>query len=271
MKKLFFAVLILGMIFSNASIYCFAEGNLIKNASFEQASGDLPDGWEKWMYVPDGSTIKVENGQGHDGNKFISIESKADNDARLKQAVPVKENGIYKLSCWAKTENVGDQRTGAMMSILDSTFTTKDLKGSNDSWQLLEMYARIGSGVSSIEVTVGLGGYGNMNTGKAFFDDLKVEEVSNAPEGIAVAEIGNSASSGDQSGSSDEKASGSKSLIIVLLVIAAAIIGGIAYFIFARRSRNVNEDEESVNDDGDDDDDEYVDDEQDDDSYTEDD
>lgn len=268
MRKMFFAILILGMIVSAASICCFAEGNLLKNASFEQAGADMPDGWEKWMYVPDGSTIKVENGQGHDGSKFIIIDNKKDNDARVKQAVTVKENSIYKLSCWAKTEKVEERNTGANMSVFDYTHSTKDLKGSNNEWQLLEMYVKIGAGVSSIDVCVGLGGYGNMNIGKAYFDDLKVEEVSKAPEGILLADISKKTSDGNgSSGASGEKKSGS--LVIVLLVVAAALIGGAVYFIFARKQRNADNGEESEKDgyeEGEYEEDEEV--EEDDDSYT---
>jgi hypothetical protein len=207
-------------------------------------SGDKPDGWEKWMYVPGASTINVENGEGHNGSKFISIESNEENDARLKQAVPVKENATYKLSCWAKTENVGQQKTGAIISIMDFVNSSRDLKGTNDKWQQLVMYARIGSGINSIEVSVGLGGYGNMNTGKAYFDDLAVEEITTVPDGVQVAQIDKQPQNNTQPGGS-EKSSGSNSIVIILSVAAVAVIGGIAYFIFARRPKKEDDGEES--------------------------
>ncbi len=266
MKKFVLLTAIIGVLFSYTQSFCFAEGNLLKNPSFEQAVGTNPDGWETWMYVSQGATMTVENGQGHTGSKFVSITNNAENDARFKQAIPVKANSIYKLSCWAKTENVGKDKTGAIISIDGFVDSSKDLKGTNSDWQYLEMYAKIGNGISSIGVTVGLGGYGNMNKGKAYFDDISVEEVSKAPDGATVAQIEKLQPASDQSaGGSD---SGSNSFVIVLLIAAVAIIGGIAYFIFTARKSKEDKDygydkaeEEEYEDNGQDDqDDEYLDD-----------
>lgn len=263
MRKLILTIVMLGIVISSASVYCFAEGNLLKNPSFEQVSGTKPEGWDIWMYNAGGSVVTVENGQGHTGSKFVSITSDKENDARYKQTIPVKENSIYKLSCWAKTENVGTQKSGAFISILNYVDCSKDLKATNDKWTYLEMYARIGAGISTIDVTVSLGGHGNMNTGKAYFDDISVEEVNKVPDGVSVAQI---AGSQTQDSQPSDKSSNDNTVFIVLLIVIVLIIGAAAYLIFSGRKRKGGTGEES--DDSGYDDDEYE--EDDDDSYLED-
>jgi hypothetical protein len=266
MRKLILTIVMLGIVISSASVYSFAEGNLLKNPSFEQVSGTKPEGWDTWMYVAGGSTVTVETGEGHTGSKFVSITSEKENDARYKQTIPVKENAIYKLSCWAKTENVGTQKSGAFISILNYVDCSKDLKATNDQWTYLEMYAKIGAGIKTIDVTVGLGGHGNMNTGKAFFDDVSVEEVSEVPNGVTIAQI---VSKETQNSQQADKGSSSGSLFIVLLILIVVIIGAVAYFIFSSRKHRKEIDEETDNNDYDGD--EYEEDEEgDDDSYLED-
>jgi len=241
MKKLTVAILMIILTF--CTTYSYAEGKLLKNPSFEEGSGEKPDGWDTWAYNS-GSVFKVEEGTGHEGKKFVSITNDNDNDARYKQTVAVKENTTYKLSCWVKTENVGSERTGAIISLLDYVYTSKDFKGTNNEWQYAEMFFRPGSGVDSVVVTVGLGGYGNMNTGKAYFDDLSLEEVTNVPDGVTVAPIEKiSHNENAASGSNESK---STSTIIIIVLVAILVIGLIVYIVFvsSRSGKNKNNDDQ---------------------------
>jgi len=250
MKKLTVLILMIILTFSTASVY--GEGNLLKNSSFEEVNGENPDGWETWGYNS-GSVFKVEEGAGHEGKKFVSITSENDNDARYKQTVAVKENTTYKLSCWVKTENVGSERTGAIISLLDYVYTSKDFKGTNNEWQYAEMYFKPGSGIDSVVVTVGLGGYGNMNKGKAYFDDLSLEEVTNVPDGATVAPIEKSSPNENASDSNESK---STSTIIIIIIVALLVIGLIVYIVFvnSRSGKNKNTDDQDDYYDSDDDD-----------------
>lgn len=228
MKKLVVAIISIILTFSAVSVY--AEGNLLKNPSFEEANGENPTGWETWGYNS-GSVFKLEDGVGHDGKKFVSITSENENDARYKQTVAVKENTTYKLSCWAKTENVGAERTGAIISLLDYVFSSKDLKGTNNEWQYTEMYFKPGAGINTVVVTVSLGGHGNMNKGKAYFDDLSLEEVTNVPKGVNVAPI--EKSKHEEKPASDAKKSNSMGTIIVVIIVALIVVGLVIYIVFA--------------------------------------
>lgn len=228
MKKLVVAIISIILTFSAVSVY--AEGNLLNNPSFEEVTGESPTGWETWGYNS-GSVFKIEDGVGHDGKKFVSITSENENDARYKQTVAVKENTTYKLSCWVKTENVGTERTGAIISLLDYVFSSKDLKGTNNEWQYTEMYFKPGAGISSVVVTVSLGGHGNMNKGKAYFDDLSLEEVTNVPNGVSVVPIEKSKPA--ENPASDAKKSNSMGTIIIVIIVALIVVGLIIYIVFA--------------------------------------
>lgn len=227
MKKLVVTFIMIIMTFS--AVYSYAEGNLLMNPSFEEVTGENPTGWEPWGYNG-GSVFKVEEGEGHNGKKFVSITSESENDARYKQTVAVKENTTYKLSCWVKTDNVGTDRTGAIISLLDYVYSSKDLKGTNDKWEYTEMYFKPAKGVSTVVVTISLGGHGNMNKGKAYFDDLSMEEVANVPDGVSVAPIEGKAPA-ENTASGSEKATG-MSTVIIIIIVAVIVIGLIVYIIF---------------------------------------
>ena len=188
-SRLFLAVLTL-LLFSASGI--FAAVNLVKNPSFEDGTGAMPTEWQSGAYIekPGVTDFKWESNNAHSGKKYVTITNNSENDARFKQDVPVKENAFYKLSCWTKTKNVGAQNKGANISIEGKLETSPDIKGTNGKWESTELYAKTGQGVTLIRVMVGIGSYGSMNTGKASFDDVAVEEVSAIPDGAVVATIG---------------------------------------------------------------------------------
>ena len=62
-------------------------------------------------------------------------------------------------------------------------------RGSNGKWKPVELYARTGEDVISFNLMLNLGGYASLNTGKAFFDEIVVEEVENVPRGAHVVSI----------------------------------------------------------------------------------
>jgi dolichyl-phosphate-mannose-protein mannosyltransferase len=220
-----------------------AETNLVKNPSFEEFSGSLVINWNFDPYMKDPSYSKstIESGNAHTGNSFVTIENMKTNDARFKQSIVVKKNTTYKLSCWAKTENVGISQNGkgACISIDNKLETSNDLKGTNSEWQLLEMYVATFSQESFI-VTVGIGGYGSDNIGKASFDDVKVEEVTSVPSGAVLASLGEEPSSSNNVQSTTEQSkveqipevTGPGNIFWVILILGIVVlIGGIIYYL----------------------------------------
>jgi dolichyl-phosphate-mannose-protein mannosyltransferase len=233
-------VLIIGMFLllgiGMFSYISFGSVNLVKNSSFEEVTNLKANDWQPavWNKKVGVSELKIKLGFAHTGNKSLNIINKSINDARLKQTVKVKANTIYRLSCWIKTENVGEHNKGANISIEGELKSSKDIRGTNSKWEYSEMYAKTSNETSELNVTVGLGGYSSVNTGTAYFDDVIVEEVGSIPPGAVVSYLVND----KQKSTSDSESTSSnyKSLLIILAIAAAfVILGSIIYYLYTNK------------------------------------
>lgn len=160
----------------------FAEGvNLATNPGFEENEGSEPYFWTKGSWQDSGK-FSLDNTQFHSGKVSAVIVNDVESDSRYKQEIKVKPDKYYKITCWVKTENVGEATKGANISVDGLTGTSNDVKGTTSDWVQLELYGVTGGNQESFILTLGLGGYSNTNTGKAWFDDVTVEELKGAPE-----------------------------------------------------------------------------------------
>jgi dolichyl-phosphate-mannose-protein mannosyltransferase len=185
-----FFVMVLALMIMPVSPLFAAENN-VKNPSFENGSGGMPSDWQTKGYItnPGVTDFRQEAGLAHSGKSYVTIVNNTENDAKFSQDVPVMENRMYKISCWIKTENVGTKNKGANIGIEGKMETSPEIKGTNGKWEYVEMYAKVGQAINSIRIIAGIGGYGSMNTGKASFDDVAVEEVTAMPEGAVVSSV----------------------------------------------------------------------------------
>jgi len=246
-KNLFYVILVLFLFNSKA----YAATNLIENGSFENSNNNELTNWTSnaWNKEANGSEFKTESASAKDGTKFVTIKNNINNDARYAQKITVKENKIYKLSCYIKTENISKEGAGACISIEGQLEASKALNGINNDWQEEEMYVKTGSGVNSVTVTVGVGGYGSLSTGKAYFDNVVVEEVNSIPENAIVSELkldknenksntnNDSSSKGDSSNSANNTSGLINSLFILIILIAFAAL---AYYIYITKKGSNN-------------------------------
>jgi hypothetical protein len=160
--------------------------NLLKNPSFEEIIDGRPVGWETTAFNPVATEFKTEQGQGHSGNHYVTIINHEQNDARYCQVLPVNEFQCYKVTAWAKSENIGMQEIGANISIKEDLVNSYDIRATHHQWEYLELYIQTGKGVHSLSLTFGLGSYGSLNTGTVWLDDLRMEEVDTLPTGYVV-------------------------------------------------------------------------------------
>lgn len=163
----------------------FAQGtNLVNNSGFEDGSLDTEQSWiaDCWDKNEGVTQFSYDETVVHTGSKSAFIVNNSANDSRFKQTINVKGNTYYRLSCWVKTENVGSEQKGANISIENSTDTSKDIKGTSN-WEYLELYGKTSPNQQSFTLTLGLGGYGSTNTGKAWFDSVEVVELESLPPG----------------------------------------------------------------------------------------
>jgi hypothetical protein len=232
---------------SSAGEESTGEENLIQNASFEEGSGNIPSSWSTWAWKTESNVteFKVEDGDAHTGSRFVTIINKKENDARYRQTVSVSENTIYRLSCWIRTENAGSGKTGANLSIEGRIVPSRDFKGTNNNWQYTELYVRTGEGINSFTLTVGLGGYGNINKGKASFDDVSVVKADEIPQGAAFAQLDPIEQNNQQNQTSDKGTSSDNTgkPLWILLVAIAAIAAVSLYYVFTSGKVKNNEGE----------------------------
>lgn len=224
-KKLFFSIMLVLTLILASQQATARSNNLIKNPSFEEETGGKPNSWDTTAYKNDLTITEfnLERGPGHSGEKYVVIINKSENDARYSQRIKVKPDNMYRLSCWIKTENVGLNNKGANLSIANKLEMSKEIKGTNGKWEYVELYVKTGNGIDAINATVGLGGYCSINTGKASFDDVCMEEVDTIPDNAIVAVIGSPESS-RIAPNNEKRVSDSGKIIPVMLIITVLLV-----------------------------------------------
>ena len=143
--------------------------DLLLNGDFEQGSGDTPAVWQRDSgWDPAHAAYHWVAGAGRNGSYASTIESSTANDAHFMQNGVGEPFRVYKLSGYIKGQGLSG---GAGATIgLPGWGPNVGRTGTFD-WTLFEMpVATIADG--SFEVWVRIGGYGNVTSGKAYFDDL---------------------------------------------------------------------------------------------------
>jgi predicted membrane-bound dolichyl-phosphate-mannose-protein mannosyltransferase len=165
----------------------------VKNADFASwnAKSGLPSGFGAYAWkTRNGLTVFSKDVETVlDEPQSLLIESVFPNDARIKIDVKVEPQRTYRVTCFLRTEGVGAQAIGANLSIWGTTNVSDDVRGTSGSWQKVEFYGTTAAGQKSMTVTLGLGGYGNLNFGKAWFTGFQVDRVDEVPAGARLNEF----------------------------------------------------------------------------------
>ncbi|MCK5129524.1 MAG: phospholipid carrier-dependent glycosyltransferase [Clostridiales bacterium] len=176
-------VLILLLLIIPVSVLADDE-NHVKNPGFEDVASGYPEDWfeEMWHTASDYTVIEVVP---FGDTNVLKIANEYENDARLAQNVKVRGNRTYKLSGYIMTEGVLDGQ-GANLSFEDIMATTDGVFDTQGQWQYVEIYGRTSLFQSGIKIFVRVGGYGNLSTGTAYFDNIRFEEIKDVPDGTVV-------------------------------------------------------------------------------------
>lgn len=235
--KRFVAVLVTCLSLILCSVIVLAEDvnpapNIVSNPGFEDGDGGNVYGWTSGSWDNNGKFSWVDN-QKQTGKKSVCIENGTPTDSRYKQQISVKGNTVYLLSCWVKTENVGMQNIGANLSVEGLFVISPDVKGTSGEWKKVELYGRTAKGQENLTVTVGLGGYGSLNSGTAWFDDISVEELKSVPANTKVVNLFNTSEGAAGAGGHTGKA-------WIFVVIAVVLVSGICfYLIFTNKNKTI--------------------------------
>lgn len=177
---------LLAAAFSGGSAH--ADGGLLQNGGFESEGAGQPTSWsvDSWLAGEDNSRLTIQQEIVHSGTHAALIENLQPNDAKYVQKVSVDADTLYKLSAYVRVDYADAETKGANISVLGIGDTSIDLKTTNGDWQLVEMYGKTGKSQKELQVAVRLGGYGSLSKGKAYFDDVSLTKVNEAPAGATV-------------------------------------------------------------------------------------
>lgn len=165
-----------------------AAGNLLINGDFEGSSNGMPDGWSTDAWVKDAGATEygIDAEIAYSGEQSAVIHNHSDNHARFIQRLEVKANGVYRFSGYVKTEGISSTASGAHLYVDGVAVHYPQVHDTGGQWTFLEFYGKTGKKQKELSFGVSVGGYGSVNSGKAWFDALSVEKVSSAPEGAEV-------------------------------------------------------------------------------------
>ena len=193
MKRVLSIFLILCLLIFGAA-YAESGKNLVKNGDFSKLdAAGLPEDWTREMWFTDAgvSNLLVDE-NGYDGNSVMVVNAD-ENDARFVQTISVEPDSFYRFSCKVLVSNCGSDSYGATISF-DNTFSYSDSVLDTDGvWRDLTVYGQTGPDQRETRLMLRVGGYGQLNTGVACFDDVECVKVDDLPDGVSAVSLATNA------------------------------------------------------------------------------
>jgi hypothetical protein len=155
------------------------QKNLLLNGNFAKGSGDQPDLWrtEAWINTPE--AFQAHWHSYTDKPCELEVDNLQANDARWMQSLTLAP-GWYQLSVDVRTQDVGAKESGASMSVMEDGIMSADIHGTAD-WQRVTLYLKVTGHGADVEVALRVGGFGSLNTGKAFFRNASLVAIDAPP------------------------------------------------------------------------------------------
>ncbi|MBN1697022.1 MAG: glycosyltransferase family 39 protein [Spirochaetales bacterium] len=156
--------------------------NTIKNASFEDIRMDWVSHWHKRALYEAGDHVNyaVAEGTAHTGKRSVRIENTRPNDARVYQYITVLPETIYKITCWIKAIDIRGS-LGANIAVLDSSAHSNDYRDTGGKWEMATLYGMTAPYQTQMPVALRIGSWAADSEGAAFFDDIRIEQVTGKP------------------------------------------------------------------------------------------
>ncbi|MGO4542462.1 phospholipid carrier-dependent glycosyltransferase [Paenibacillus sp. 2TAB19] len=214
----------------------YAADNLLKNGGFEQLTSLKPEGWDQAQYVTESGVTDygIADVGAQSGQVAAVIENKEENHSRWTQRVAVEAGKTYKFSGYVKTEGLMQDRTGAHFFVDGVAAQYPNKSETNGQWEYLEFYGKTGKDQKEIIFGASLGGYGSLNAGKAYFDDVSMEKVAAAPNGAQVFDLVATAPAQPE----DDAAKAEHHVSIIPLLIYSLLFTLLFIFIYKTVFRN---------------------------------
>jgi hypothetical protein len=157
--------------------------NLLSNGDFATGSGKAPDNWRTsgWNESPAYTSYDWLHAAGSEPE--LVVTNLQPNDARWLQTLSLGP-GWYYIGAEVRTEGVPPNASGGSVSLDEDSVNSPDLHGAPD-WQRVGLYLKVGAHGADIDVALRLGGFSNLNTGRAFFRKARVVKLDALPANAA--------------------------------------------------------------------------------------
>jgi hypothetical protein len=157
-----------------------AAQELLHNADLSRGSGNQPDDWrtEAWINEPSAVTFNWTHPP-NGGPGELEVDALKPDDARWMQSLTLKP-GWYYMSAEIRTENVGAQNSGATISVMEDGIMSPEIKGTTN-WTRVGLYLHVGKKGADVEVAARIGGFGSLNSGRAFYRNVGVVPIDAPP------------------------------------------------------------------------------------------
>lgn len=164
--------------------------NIILNGGAEEAAGEgdaaSPAGWTTRTYSGRGQHGWVE-GAGRGGGRALLIESDEPTDTSWTTEVRLDPDARYRLSGWVRSEGLEGRCHGALFNVHEiqgaQNARTEAVRGDTGWTEVAVEFAA--EGRDRVTINALFGGWGQA-TGRAWFDDVRLERLPDPPFGGAL-------------------------------------------------------------------------------------
>ena len=208
-------------------IQALAEESLVLNGGFSETDGDLPAHWRKEMWNTDaGISLLGVDGDGSEGN-CVCVSNVDENDARFAQTVAVEPDTLYRVSGLIRAEACDTDGYGATLSIGDTFVYSESKFDTGGLWEYVELYGRTDADQTELDLFCRVGGYGQLSRGKAWFDDIEMVAVDDAPDDVLVYDFfrSDSGASASAEPASDEPERFTQAWLLFTCVYVLLVVG----------------------------------------------
>jgi hypothetical protein len=152
---------------------------ILFNGDLSKGTANSPADWQPrgWKHGSEYTIYTWHHEPGAPAS--LEISSIKPNDAYWEQTVHL-EPGWYHFSASMRAEGVPDTAVGVNLSIVEDGIISRQLRGTT-GWETLDFYLKAGAHGAEVPFACRLGGFANLNTGKAFCRDLQVTKVTAPP------------------------------------------------------------------------------------------
>lgn len=200
----------------------------VATESFESVGG-LPAGWRFSEYTKGNSTITIVSGAAAEGTHFLRIASSQLNHARVIVPVKVTPNTSYRFQVMVKARDANPSMAAVLG--VDGQYTVTDTVRTDTEWRPLDLYLKVGP-QTTVDLTMGLGHFGQLNLGSADFDAVALTQVSGIPNGATVANLATPTTPATANENTSTK--GPNRAIWVFVGILVVVGAGAAVFLMVR-------------------------------------